>query len=148
MSKQEIGRTVVCRIGRHQIIKDVWRRASPRGGLRVDWIVETDGERGATAFDTLREAREELAHLSDEDVPLHQRQCAKAAAITEANNRTSEAGLPTYGELLEALRGMAVCAEPRGDAEQQDLFDMRRGLLKRQCEKTRALLARIPGGAA
>lgn len=67
MTTKEIGLKVVRQSGRFRIIKDVWRGSGYRAGLRTDWIVETEGERGAMAFDTLREAREWFDELVKED---------------------------------------------------------------------------------
>ena len=70
MPKHEIGSKVVRQSGRFSIVKDVWRSHRPGAGLRVDWIVETEGESGVMAFDTLREAREWFCECVAEDAAL------------------------------------------------------------------------------
>ena len=56
---------------RFRIVRDAWRgHARGNRGLRIDWIVETEGERGVMAFDTLREAREWFDACVKEDAAL------------------------------------------------------------------------------
>lgn len=57
----------------------------------------------------------------------------QATAITEANNRTSEAGLPAYSELVEKLRHVERWMSGYGTKTQPEM----RG-------EVRSLLARIP----
>lgn len=80
MNKQDTGSKVVRESGRFRIVRDAWRGHTPgRKGLRIDWIVETEGERGVMAFDTLREAREWFDALVAEEAakaqPLRAKLC-------------------------------------------------------------------------
>lgn len=66
MSTKEIGSKVIATNGRFSIVKDVYR-VTARRGLRTDWMVETKGQRGVMAFDTLREASEWFDAVVKED---------------------------------------------------------------------------------
>ena len=71
MTKEDTGSKVVRESGRFRIVRDAWRgHARGNRGLRIDWIVETEGERGVMAFDTLREAREWFDACVKEDAAL------------------------------------------------------------------------------
>lgn len=68
---------------------------------------------------------------------------AQTAAIDQADAELQNAALPTYGELLEALRGISVCTAPRGDAETNDAYETRLAMLPKAYAKVRFVLARI-----
>lgn len=66
MSKLEIGFKIVRQSGRFSIVREV-SRSTYSAGKALTWYVETEGEPGIMAFDTLREAREWLDACVKED---------------------------------------------------------------------------------
>ena len=69
-------------------------------------------------------------------------EATKTEAIAQADAELNNAGLPTYSELLAALRGVTMCSEARFDSEPLDAYETRRAMLKQQQANARAVLAR------